>query len=762
MAHIVVEREFGGRTLRMETGKYAKQADASVWVTYAETTVLAAAVRGAPREGIDFFPLAIDYRERLSAAGKFPGGFRKREGAPTQKETLTMRLIDRPLRPLFPMGLRDEVLVQCFVESADGQNDPDVVAGTAAAAAVSLSSIPFEGPVATVRVGRIESQFVINPTQAQLEYSDMELVLSGHRDGINMIEVGAREASNETVLEAIKFGHQHIFILLDMIDELVKKAGKEKTAELHLPPAALVEDMQKLIPKIREAKLTEGKLAREAAVKSVLKEYMDAVAPMPNEASNVNYVQYLATIEKRKHIKVAWEQIEEKATRQAILDGRRPDGRAADQLRKLTCEVGVLARTHGSAVFTRGETQALVTCTLGTTRDEQVVDGLHDEYSQKFMLHYNFPPFSTGEAKRVGAPGRREIGHGALAERSLAGILPDAETFPYTIRLVSDIFESNGSSSMASVCGGCLALMDAGVPIKATCAGISVGMVEEGNRRVLITDILGEEDHFGDMDFKVSGTRTGITGIQLDLKTRGLTLDIIAEVFQRAYETRIQIIEAIEAAIPEPRKQLSPYAPRLLRTKIDPEKIGKLIGPGGKTIRAIQESTGATIDVEEDGTVYVSAVGQGKAEAALAEVERLCEEVQAGKVYNGRVTSIKDFGAFIEVIPGQDGLCHISELTDAYVERVTDVLQMGEMVRVKVLSIDDQGRLRLSRKALLIEEGVSEVGKIQPSAAPAEGQGGDGGQYRGGGDRGGRGRGPGGGGRGRGGDRGGRRDDRRD
>jgi polyribonucleotide nucleotidyltransferase len=741
MAHVVVEREIGGRILRLETGKYAKQADASVWLRYADTAILAAVVRGAPREGIDFFPLQVDYRERISAAGKFPGGFRKREGAPTQKEILTMRVIDRPIRPLFPMGLRDEVLIQAFVESADGQNDPDVLAGTAASAALALSSIPFEGPVATVRVARVEGQFVVNPTAAQLEYSDLELVLSGHRDGINMIEVGAREVSNEVVLEAIKFGHQTIFTLLDMIDELASKAGQPKEADLIVPDEALVKDMmEKLIPKIREAKLTEGKLAREAAVKAVLKQYLDDNAPQPDESKNVNYVQYVAIQEKRKHIRMAWEQVEEKATRLMIANGRRPDGRPADQLRRIDSEVGVLPRAHGSAVFTRGETQALVSCTLGTTRDEQVVDGLHEEYSQKFMLHYNFPPFSTGEAKRVMAPGRREIGHGSLAERSLAPILPDPEKFPYTVRLVSDILESNGSSSMASVCGGCLALMDAGVPIVGTCAGISIGLVEEEGKTILLTDILGEEDHFGDMDFKVSGTRRGITGIQLDLKTRGLKYDLIAEVLIRAYEARLQIIERMETALPEPRKQISPYAPRMLRTKIDPEKIGKLIGPGGKTIRAIQEATGATIDVEEDGTVLIAAVGAGKAEAALEEVERLCEEVQVGKTYTGKVTTIKDFGAFVEVIPGQDGLCHISELSDGYVDRVTDVMQLGQTVRVKVISIDEQGRLKLSRKAVLKDEGVTEAkpGDDQRAAEARTRRDGERGGDRGG-DRGGRG-----------------------
>jgi polyribonucleotide nucleotidyltransferase len=748
MAHVVVERELGGRTLRLETGKWAKQADASIFATYGETSVLGAVVRGKPREGIDFFPLQVDYRERTSAAGKFPGGFRKREGAPNQKETLTMRMIDRPLRPLFPKGLLDEVVIQCWVESADGQNDPDVLAGVAGAAAVAISSIPFDGPVATVRVARVEEQFVVNPTAAQMEFSDLDLVLSGHREGVNMIEVGAQEVPEQVVLDAIKFGHEQIFIILDAIDELVEKAGQEKTAELHLPDQAIVDDVfAKLTEPLTAAKQTPGKLAREEAVNKVFDEYMEAAAPEPTEENDITFARYKTLQNKRKMIKQAFEMIEEKVTRKLIVGGTRTDGRSIDELRPLDCEVGVLARTHGSSVFTRGETQAMVSCTLGVGRDEQIVDGLGEEYSQKFMLHYNFPPFCVGEARRITGPSRREIGHGALAERSLAGILPDVDKFPYTIRLVSEILESNGSSSMASVCGGCLALMDAGVPIRNTTAGISIGLVEDEGQTLLLTDILGEEDHFGDMDFKVCGSRAGITGIQLDLKTRGLTLDIITDTFERARQARIKIIEAIESTIPAPRETISVHAPRLLTIKINPEKIGALIGPGGKTIRGIQDATGATIEVEEDGTVMVSAVGGGKAEKAIEEIERLCEEVQVGKIYNGRVNTIRDFGAFVEVIPGQDGLCHISELADGYVEKVDDVVKIGDMIRVKVILIDDQGRLKLSRKAAIREDNGEEPEPLPEQPEGGEGRGG------GGGGRGGRGRGGGGGGRGGGRDR---------
>jgi polyribonucleotide nucleotidyltransferase len=623
-----------------------------------------------------------------------------------------MRLIDRPIRPLFAKGLLDEVVVQCWVESADEQNDPDVLAGCAAAAALQISSLPFEGPVATVRVGRVEDQYVINPTTAQLEYSDMELVLSGHREGVNMIEVGAMEVAEDAVLGAIKFGHEQMMPILDMVDELVAKAGKEKHADLHLPPQELLDQVIKdLEGPLTEAKQTDGKLAREEAVQKVFDDYLEAQAPLPGENDDVSYTRYQAIVEKRRQIKATYETLEEKVTRKIIMSGHRTDGRKADEIRPLTCEVGVLKRTHGSAVFTRGETQAMVSCTLGVGKDEQIVDGLQPEYSQKFMLHYNFPPFCVGEARRITGPSRREIGHGALAERSLAGIMPDVEKFPYTVRLISEILESNGSSSMASVCGGCLALMDAGVPIAATCAGISIGLIlEDGADPLLLTDILGEEDHFGDMDFKVAGTRNGVTGIQLDLKTRGLDYDLIEKTFQRAREARMQVIEMIESVIDSPRGDISEYAPRLVQLKINPEKIGALIGPGGKIIRSIQEKTNTNIEVDDDGTVVISGVGSEAVGAARSEVEKLTEEVRLGSVYDGKVSSVKDFGAFIEVIPGQDGLCHISELDSGYVEKVSDVVKVGDPVRVKVINIDEQGRLKLSRKAVLKEESTDQKG----------------------------------------------------
>lgn len=699
-----VEMELGSRTLTIETGKLAKQADGSVTVRLADTMVLGTVTRGRPREGTDFFPLTVDYREKTYAAGKFPGGFRKRESAPNNKEILTMRNIDRPLRPLFPKGLFDEVQIQCWVLSADGQNEPDVLAGIAASAALAVSSIPFNGPVGNVRLARIDGQNVIMPTAAQMAYTDMDMLLCGHSDGLNMIEVGAHELSEKDVLASIAFGHEHVKQLADLIGQLQALAGKEKTASLLIPPDDMVARIAAdLGPALRKAKTSPGtKLDRQTAVSDAIDASLASAFPEPGE--DAGYQAYRRWQEEMKLAKVAVQDLEEQVTREVILGGTRTDGRSADQLRSITCETQVVPRVHGCGLFTRGETQALVTATLGTTKDEQIVDGLGEEYAEKFYLHYNFPPFSVGETKRITGPSRRDIGHGMLAQRALQPVLPPVDQFPYTVRLVSDIFESNGSSSMASASGGTLALMDAGVPIKAPVAGISIGLIREEGREVYLTDIQGEEDHFGDMDFKVAGTREGITAIQLDLKIRGLDLAQIEKTFALARKNRIEIIEKIEAAIPEPRKELSPYAPRLLSTSINPEKIGLLIGPGGKTIRALEASTGAKIEIEENGTVLVSAVGAEKAEAALAEVEQLCAEVKIGNIYTGRVRSIKDFGAFIEVIPGQDGLCHISELADGYVEKVSDIVKLGDEVRVKVITIDEQGRVKLSRRAVEAEE----------------------------------------------------------
>lgn len=726
--YVRVEKEIGGRMLVLETGKVARQANAAVMLTFGGSTVLATVVRAAPREGLDFFPMQVDYREKTSAAGKFPGGFRKREGAPNEKEILTMRLIDRPIRPLFPDGFIEEVQIQVFVMSHDTENDTDVLAGTAAAAALAISDLPFEGPLATVRVGRIHteagSQYVINPTVSQLGYSDLDLVLAGHADGINMIEIGAAEVDEAGVLGAMKFGYEYIQSILGLINELVGKAGKAKvTGELVLPAPAIIAKVKDLAEKdLTEARMIPGKQARNTRVDELRKNLLDTHFALN---ATGNYAQYQESVKNRSQAKEAFRRLEEKVTRRLIVEkSHRADGRKATEIRKITSEVGVFQRTHGSAFFQRGETQSLCSVTLGTAKDEQIVDGLVPEYSKKFTLHYNFPPFATGEAKRIMGPGRREIGHGALAERSLMGILPSPDVFPYTIRVVSDITESNGSSSMASVCGGCLALMDAGVPISATCAGISVGRFSDDNdgNEIFVTDIIGEEDFFGDMDFKVSGTRSGITGIQLDLKARGLKLTQVEKILEQARVGRLEIIEIMERTIAAPRANISPLAPRLISIQIDPEKIGKLIGPGGKMIRSLQDRHGVTIDVEDDGTVSIAAPNGDSIDAARAEIEALCAEIKVGTVYTGKVVSTKDFGAFIELAPGTDGMCHISELAEGYVKSVGDVVRIGDIVKVKVILVDDQGRIKLSRKAVLQEEArqaAAAAGGQTPATAPA-------------------------------------------
>jgi len=768
MQAIRVERQIGGRTLSIETGSLAKLADGAVTVQYADTVVFGAVVRANPREGIDFFPLQVDYRERRAAAGKFPGGFMKREGRPTTKEILTARLIDRPLRPLFPKGFMDEVQIHLNVLAADQQNDPDVLAGIAASAAVALSDIPFLHPTAHVRVGRIEGQFIINPTTEQLEYSDIDLVVAGTKHFVNMIEVGAREVKEDEMADAIEFGHQSVIQIVEMIEELQSKAGREKAGDIKQPDPGFVDAIRaRVTDKIREVKGRPGKADRADAVKQILDELMKELAP-PVTDPNASYQAILAARDMQKQIRQVFSEVEEQATREAILSGVRPDGRDFTTIRPLSCAVGVLPRVHGSALFTRGETQAMCTVTLGTSSDEQLVDGLIEEYNQKFMLHYYFPSYSVGEVRPIRGPGRREIGHGALAERSLVAVLPGVDQFPYTVRIISDILESNGSSSMASSCGGCLALMDAGVPITRPVAGISIGLVKEGDRQALLTDILGEEDHFGDMDFKVCGTSEGITAIQLDIKIEGIDYKIIRETLHRAKAARTIILEKMAQTLPAPRPEISKWAPRLLTVRIDPQKIGKLIGPGGKTIKAIQEETGAQIDIEDDGTVYISAVDGAAAEKCRDIVEAMTAEVKVGKIYTGRVVSIKDFGAFVEIAPETDGLVHVSELSDHYVDRVTDVINIGDEVQVKVILIDDQGRIKLSRKAAFKELGIAEP---EPVGAPAGGREdryegdegedrgnrgeGDRGSSRGGGDRGHRG---GGGGRGpRGGGGGGER-----
>ncbi len=707
---VKVEREIAGRTMTMETGRVAKLATSCVIAHYGGSCVMATVVRADPRPGLDFFPMQVDYRERTSAAGKFPGGFRKREGPPNEKEILTMRMIDRPIRPLFPDGFIDEIQIQCWVMSHDTENDTDVLAGCAASAALALSDAPFDGPIATVRVGRIitdeGSQFVINPTVSQMDYSDLDMILSGHCDGVNMIEVGAAEMPEEEMLGAIEAGVDGIKDILGLIDELVSKAGVENRIgdNLNLPDADIIEHVKKVAEKdMTKARQIPGKDDRDAAVKELRNKVLDEHYP---ENEDGTYGQYNLSAKRRSMAKEAFRSLEKKVTRSLIVEkALRADGRAYDEIRQIEGEVDVFDQTHGSALFQRGETQSLVTCTLGTGKDEQIVDGLTPEYAKKFMLHYNFPPFCVGEARRIMGPGRREIGHGALAERSLMGVLPSPDDFPYTIRLVSDITESNGSSSMASVCGGCLALMDAGVPISNTCAGISVGRFSnDKGKEVFVTDIIGEEDFFGDMDFKVSGTVEGITGVQVDLKARGLNHEQLVTIFEQARVARLNIIKTMESIIAEPRADLSPNAPMLITIQVAPDKIGKIIGPSGKTIRGLQEKYGVKIDIEDDGTVFVAAKDLDSIEGARSEIEAMGAEIKVGTVYTGKVVSVKDFGAFVELAPGTDGMCHISELDDGYVSSVTDIVNVGDTIKVKVIKVDDQGRIKLSRKALLTEE----------------------------------------------------------
>ncbi len=704
MAFHFVEREIGGRTLRIETGKLARQAAGAVLVKYGETVVLAAAVTGPPREGIDFFPLTVDYREKTYAAGKFPGGFFKREARPTNKEILTMRMIDRPMRPLFPAGFKDEVLIQAMALAYDGENDPDFCAMVGSAAAVAVSQIPYEGPSGACRIGYIDGDYVVNPTREQMEFSTMEMVVAGHFDAVNMIEVGSREVSEEIVAEGIALAHRTIIQICEMIQELTAKAGKPKEWTPPPPTDELKAELRKKYESgLRKARNISGKKDRYAAVNEIFKaakaEYFPADAD-PKTVHTWGVVKDLLDA-------IDGELLAE----QVIKEGRRSDGRGCPDLRELSSEVGVLPRVHGSALFQRGETQSICVVTLGTGRDEQVVDGLEEEYSKKFMLHYNFPPLCTGEVKRVGATSRREIGHGNLAEKSLEAVLPSPDKFPYTIRLVSEIMESNGSSSMASVCGGCLALMDAGVPIRQPVAGISIGMFEHKGQRKLVVDILGEEDHHGEMDFKVAGTGRGITGVQLDLKGRGLPHDLIVETLELAKVARGQILHHMLGTLSKPRKAISEFAPRILTIKVDPEKIGKIIGPGGKGIRGIEAESGAKVDIEDDGTVTVACLDSAGAARALEMIEAVTAELKIGKIYPGKVVSIKDFGCFVEVAPGQEGLCHISELDPGYVKSVGDVVKMGDKIRVKVLLIDDQGRVKLSRKAAMAEEEGTDEGK---------------------------------------------------
>ena len=693
---IRVERQIGKTQLWFETGELAKQAGGSCLVGYGDTIVLVAATSGAAPQQ-DFFPLTCDYRERVAAAGKFPGGFVKREGRPTLKETLTSRLIDRPIRPLFPSYFKNEVQVIATVLSSDRQHDGDMLAMNGASAALAISPMPFLGPISSVRLACVEGELIPFPTQDELENSDMDLVISGNEESILMIEGFSKEMPEDLMMQAIEQAHVCIREINTLQREFIAAVNPVKM-EFEIPEDDGLFDVVcgKYYDVYYEAKHTVGKLERAKAVSELKAKIEAEMIPDPAAEGAI----------KPERLADVLEALEKKVVRDQILSGCRPDGRGLKEIRPLMCKVGYLPRVHGSAVFQRGETQALVTVTLGTARDEQKIDGLFEEYSKKFMLDYNFPPFSVGECRRIGSPGRREIGHGALAERSVKAVLPSADVFPYTIRVISDILESNGSSSMASVCGATLGLMDAGVPLTNPVAGISVGLVKESDEKwTLLTDIIGDEDHYGDMDFKIAGTQNGITGIQLDLKINGISNEMIRATLAQSREARIEILRTMLRTIPRPRPEISVWAPRLLRTKINPDKIGLLIGPGGKTIRGIQDATGATIDIEEDGTVLVSSTDMASAESAMRQMDAITATVEIGRIYEGRVTSIKDFGAFVEIIPGRDGLCHISELSDGYVGKVADVCKVGDTMRVKVIAIDEQDRVKLSRKAVMAEEG---------------------------------------------------------
>jgi polyribonucleotide nucleotidyltransferase len=693
------ELNIGQQILRFETGKLAKQASGSVIVRYGDSVVLVTACRAASaREGIDFLPLTVDYREYTYASGRIPGGFFKREGKPAEKEVLTSRVIDRPIRPLFPSGWRHETQIIALVLSADSENDTDVLAITGASAALAISEIPLEKTIAGVRVGLVNDQYVVNPTFEQRKQSKLDLVVAGSKDGLVMVEAGAKQVSEQQVVEALETAHAAIKQIVATIDDLARESGKKKLAvgRKEIGHDFYREVEEKVLVPLTEAMRIRGKLENYDRVDEVLDEL---VASLPEEE-----------VERRLEAKQIFKELKEKVLRdEAIERGRRLDGRAFDEIRSIWIEVGVLPRTHGSAVFTRGETQALVTCTLGTAEDAQKIESFEGEAWKSFMLHYNFPPFSVGEVAFLRGPGRREVGHGALAERALAPMIPVEEKFPYTVRVVSDILESNGSSSMASVCGGSLAMMDAGVPLDAAVAGIAMGLVmdEKTGRYAILSDIAGAEDHYGDMDFKVAGTADGITALQMDIKVSGITTEVMSKALEQARRGRLHILDKMREAIAAPRQNISAFAPRIVTIRIPVDKIRDVIGPGGKMIRSIIERTGVKIDVEDDGRVNVASADGASAQKAISIIQELTATPELNKTYLGKVQRITDFGAFVEIMPGTDGLLHVSEIANHRVKDVRDELREGEQVLVKVINIDPTGKIRLSRKALLQEAGAS-------------------------------------------------------
>jgi polyribonucleotide nucleotidyltransferase len=693
MSH-TVQLDINGQPFSLETGKVAKQADGAVMVRYGGTMVLATCVAAkTAREGQDFFPLTVEYRERAYAGGRIPGGYFKREGAPVKKEILTSRLIDRPVRPLFPDGFKNEVQVICLVISGDQANDPDVLAMNGASAALCLSGMPFDGPVGAVRVGQIDGRFVANPTTEQQNVSSLELVIAGTEEAVLMVEAGAKEVPEETMLEAIAFGHAECRKLARMQKDLAARAAKPrwsfdpnagKDAALHARVRELAQS------RVAAALGTHDKHARAEAINRV---FDDVFATFDSDET------------KKAAIRAAFEEVASAEIRRLIVEhGVRVDGRKVNEIRPIAIETGYLPRAHGSSLFTRGETQALVAATLGTKSDEQKIEALEGESYRHFMLHYNFPSFSVGEVRRFGSPSRRDIGHGALAERAVEAVLPAKEEFPYTIRVVSDILESNGSSSMATVCGASLALMDAGVPLKAHVAGIAMGLVKEGDRFGILTDIMGTEDHYGDMDFKVAGTDKGVCALQMDIKIKGVSIEIMREALGKAREARMVVLAKMRDTIDKPRAELSPYAPRFVTIKIRTEKIREIIGPGGKVIRGIQEQTGTKIDVEDDGRVTIFSPDAESVQKALSIVQDICREVELDRIYLGKVKKIVEFGAFVEVIPNTEGLLHISQIAESRIRTVQDVLTEGDEVLVKVIEIDGNGKMRLSRKMALRDQ----------------------------------------------------------
>jgi polyribonucleotide nucleotidyltransferase len=729
-----VEADLGdGRKFVFESGWLAKQANGACMGRLGDTMVLAASVAGPAREGTDFFPLTIDYREKMAAAGRFPGGFIKREGRPSTKEILTARLTDRPIRPLWPDGYFMDVQVQLSVYSADQVYDPDIVAMNAASASLAVSDLPFQGPVGSVRVGLIGGKYVVCPTAEEVKQSRLDLVISGTKDGVIMVEAGAREITEEEMLGAFEAAMPPIKSLIEAQLRLKELAGRPlgKVETLPFPEALASKMAQTYLPDLKKAFFIKIKRDRNLAFsdlkKKVFSESMPVDAqgkPLPGSPTKVDVVR-------------AWDRVMDNFVRGLAVENTRADGRGLKDVRPITIQLGMLPRTHGSALFTRGETQALVTTTLGTGDDEQIVEGLDEEYSMRFMLHYNFPNFSVGEVKPIRGPGRREIGHGALAERALEPVIPGSEQFPYTVRIISDILESNGSSSMASVCGGCLALMDAGVPIKAPVAGIAMGLVQEKGKVAILTDILGSEDAHGDMDFKVAGTEKGITALQMDLKAAGISMAITKEALADAKTARLHVLAKMQEAIANPRTELSPHAPRMVRIMIPSDKIGMLIGPGGKTIRELEARTGCRIEINDDdsGEVLLASKDKAELDACKAIIEGMFQELKVGAVYPAKVVSLKDFGAFCEIAgTGQDGLVHVTEISDARGIQVADFLKVGMDVDVKMLSSDPQGRNRFSIKAARQEKNLPPLGPLDPSKAPSAGgpppQGGPGGEQR--------------------------------